>query len=136
MQQGCVLFGHLVGACKYREPKRLCWLQVDDQVILGWYLHRQVGWVSPLQNLINVTRSAPEQVEQIRPIREKPTTRSGSLPRASAPVTGRAHPLALNLVSKDGKDSLTQGHPKAAGEHPEDAAKGIDRDAISERFWR
>jgi hypothetical protein len=39
-------------------------------------------------------------------------------------------------VSKDGKDGLTQGHPKAAGEHPEDAAKGIDPDAISDRFRR
>jgi hypothetical protein len=71
LQQLELLFDHLVGAGekgrRHIEPKRLCRLQVDHQLVLGRSLHGKVGWLLTLEDAIDVARCPPELVEEIRP---------------------------------------------------------------------
>src|SRR5262249_59831091 len=63
---------HLVGEREqlvgYFEAERLSGLEIDDELVLGRRLHRQVGWLLTLQNTIDVGGCAPERVDCIRSI--------------------------------------------------------------------
>ena len=43
-------------------------LEVDHQFVLGWRLHRQVGWLLALEDAIDVASRAPVRVDPIRPV--------------------------------------------------------------------
>src|SRR5262249_33115532 len=51
------------------EAKRLGGLEVDNKLILGWRLHRQVPWLLVLEDAIDVLRRAPEMAHTIRSVR-------------------------------------------------------------------
>jgi len=42
-------------------------LEVDDQLVLGRRLHRQVGGLLALEDAIDIAGGAPEWVDRIRP---------------------------------------------------------------------
>jgi hypothetical protein len=56
-----------VGSRKQRrrdfEAKRLRGFQIDDQLIFGWHLHRQVGRFLALTDAIDVARSVPVLID-------------------------------------------------------------------------
>src|SRR6185369_737261 len=60
------LFDHLVGASeerrRHREAKCLGRFEIDHQLVLGWLLHRQVGWLLALEDTIDIRGAAPPQV--------------------------------------------------------------------------
>ena len=65
------LFDHLVGAGKQRrrhgEAEGLGSLQVDDRLVLGRRLHRQVGRFFALEDAVDVAGGTPELVDGISP---------------------------------------------------------------------
>jgi len=52
---------HLVGAGEqhrgHLEAERPRRFEVDDQLVLRWRLHRQIGWLLAFQDAVDVTRS-------------------------------------------------------------------------------
>ena len=38
-----------------REPERLCAFQIDNELELARLLHRQIGRVGPIENLVNLS---------------------------------------------------------------------------------
>src|SRR5262245_1933706 len=69
------LFDHLVGAGEERrwhvEAKRLGGFEVDDELVLGRRLHRQVGWLLALEDAVDVAGCLAELIDEIRPIRHQ-----------------------------------------------------------------
>src|SRR5215510_5777766 len=67
---------HLVGEREQPigqiEAKRLSGLQVDDQLVFGRLLHRQIARLLAAQDTIDIASAAPEQVDAIRGIGSKP----------------------------------------------------------------
>src|SRR5262249_26194973 len=57
------------------EAERFCGLEIDDQFVLGWRLHRQVSWLRPLEDAINITCRLLELLEYTdgRSVGHKPT---------------------------------------------------------------
>ena len=97
------LLDHLIGQEEqgggHRDPERLGGLEVDDQLELRGLLHRQVGGLGTLQDLVHIRRPAPPRVRRARPIaderRRPPQTpvscawsAGGSWPRARRAVCG------------------------------------------------
>src|SRR5215510_13651987 len=76
-QQHSCSFDHLVGAGKQCrgnfKTESLRGLEVDDKVVLGWLLYRQVGGLLTLEDAIDIAGGAPELVDAVRRIGEQPT---------------------------------------------------------------
>ncbi len=72
MQQIASSFDDFVGRGeqrrRHREAERLGGPKVYHQLVLGRPLHWQVGWLLALEDAIDVSRRAPEVVDQIRRI--------------------------------------------------------------------
>src|SRR5262245_23585852 len=51
-----------------RQAERPCRLEIDDQLVLGSLLHREVGRLGPLEDLVDVSGCAPERVVRIREV--------------------------------------------------------------------
>jgi hypothetical protein len=84
-QQTATLFDHLVGAGKHRlrngNTERFGGFEIDDQLVLGRRLHRQVCRFLAFENAIYITSRAPVRVDDIRPVGgEAPTRRVVSEP--------------------------------------------------------
>src|SRR2546422_9416411 len=57
-----------------REPERLGGLQIDDQLELHSPLHREIGWLGTLEDLIYVVSSTSPLARETQPIRhERPS---------------------------------------------------------------
>src|SRR5262249_27931748 len=71
-------FDHLVGTGEQRrwhfEAERSRRFEVDDQLVLRWRLHRQIGWLLAFQDAIDVTRRAPVLIDEIRPVGDQAAT--------------------------------------------------------------
>src|SRR4051794_37354790 len=61
------LFDNFVGAGQKRrgqlKAKCICSFKIDDQLELGWLLHRQIARFRSAKNLVDVVSGAPKQVE-------------------------------------------------------------------------
>ena len=55
---------------RHSKAEGLCRLEINDQVVLGGRLHRQVSRLLTPEDAIDVAGRAPKLVEEIRPIRE------------------------------------------------------------------
>jgi len=53
--------------CGTASPSAFGGFEVDDQLVLRWRLHRQIGWLLALQDAINVAGRAPILIDEIRP---------------------------------------------------------------------
>src|SRR5262245_9588508 len=60
---------HLVGAGEQRtrnyKPERLRGFEVDDEFVLGWCLHRQVGRLLALEDAVHVAGCTPAHVGHV-----------------------------------------------------------------------
>jgi hypothetical protein len=67
------LFDYFVSAREQRgrhfEAERSGGLKVDHQFVLGRRLHRQVGWLFPLEDAVNIASRATVLVGRIGPLR-------------------------------------------------------------------
>jgi hypothetical protein len=41
---------------------------IDHQFVLGWRLHRQVGWLLSFEDAINIARREPEGIDRARSV--------------------------------------------------------------------
>src|SRR5215510_10815709 len=77
-QQHSCSFDHLVGAREQRdrhfEAKRLCGLEVDDQLELVGELHRQIRRTFAFQHAVHITCCAPIEVKIVHAVGGKPAT--------------------------------------------------------------
>ena len=53
---------------RHVEAERLGGLEIDDELVLGRRLHRQVGRLLALQDAIDIAGGAPVLVDEIRPV--------------------------------------------------------------------
>jgi hypothetical protein len=70
-QHSCSL-NHLVGAqqerLRDRQPERLRRFKIDDEIVLGRLLDRDVAWLRPAQNFVDQLGGAPEQIRASLPV--------------------------------------------------------------------
>src|SRR5262245_43666167 len=69
------LLDHFVGTRKHRqrhgEAQRLGSLEIDDQLVLGRSLYRQISWLLTLEDTIDVSGRPAELCENVIPIRDQ-----------------------------------------------------------------
>src|SRR6516162_7600159 len=74
-QHSCSL-DHLVGARderrRYVKAERLCRLEINDEVELGWPDHRQLGWFFALEDTAGVDAELARYFRNIRPVAHQP----------------------------------------------------------------
>jgi hypothetical protein len=78
-QQHSCSFDDLVGAGEHGrwdvDAERLGRFEVDYKVELGRSLYWQIGWVSPVKNLIYVRRSTRKKISKVDPVESQPPFR-------------------------------------------------------------
>ena len=57
------------------RSERFCGLEIDNKLVLGWCLNRQVSRFLPFKDLIKVTGGACESVDRIGPVGGEPSGR-------------------------------------------------------------
>jgi hypothetical protein len=61
-----------------RQPQRLRRLEIDNQLVLGRLLDRQVGGLGAFEDLVDVSGGAPPQLVKARPVTSGPRNRHTS----------------------------------------------------------
>ena len=88
------LFNDLVGAREQRrrhvEAKRLGGFPVDNQLVLGRRLHRQVGRLLPLEDAVDVAGRLAVLVERIRPVGDEAAV-ANKVARVALPTQSAGH---------------------------------------------
>ena len=63
------LFDYIVGtgenSLRNGQPYRPGSLQVDDQLVSRWLLHRQIAWLLSSQDAVDISRGTAKQVDEI-----------------------------------------------------------------------
>src|ERR1700730_1853645 len=81
---------------------------VDEQFVLGWCLHRKVGWFGPLENLVDIDGSASGQVIEVCRVAHQPShlhIPPGSKHRRQAVLELKlGQKVALNASERRGDD--------------------------------
>src|SRR4051812_12971195 len=96
---------HLVGAReqrpRYGEAERLCRLQVDQELILRWILHRQIARFLAPEDAVHTTGHSSKLIDVIRPVGDQATIDDEKAKRVDRgqTVAGRQsdYQLAINL---------------------------------------
>jgi hypothetical protein len=99
-----VSFDHLVGAGEERrrhfDAERLCCLEIDDKLVLGRCLHRQVGGLLTFQDATGIAGGAPKRIDGIRTVRNQAAIVDKEVHvidrRQSVPSRQRNNQLAMN----------------------------------------
>src|SRR5262245_10964275 len=69
------LLDDLIGCGEQRlrngQTKRLCGLEIDNQLVLGRRLHRHIGWLLALEDAIDIPRGLPGRIVRIRSVRDQ-----------------------------------------------------------------
>src|SRR5262245_55640239 len=111
---------HFVRPREYRrrdgEAERLGGLRVDDQLELRGFLHRQVGWVRPLENFVHVGGEASVHVGDARAVTQETPASANS--RHSKMAGKRLFTARLTIRSRCSKNSgslTTMSAPSRSG---------------------
>src|SRR5215471_917417 len=74
-QKGWNSLNQLISPCdeerRHFEANRFCGLEIDHQLELRRLLHREVGGLGALQDLVHKHGAAPEEIEKARPVRHE-----------------------------------------------------------------
>src|SRR6516225_7586895 len=85
---------------RHGKVKRLCGLEVDDELILRWRLHRHVGWLLTFQDAVDVAGRLAEQVDKIRTVGDQATGRDHCMIEVdrgqSVPSRQRDYQITMN----------------------------------------
>src|SRR5712691_8131102 len=72
MLGGATSFNNLIRPQEYRwrdrDPEGSGGLEIDNKLVFGSPLHRQVGWFDTLEDLVDVGSRAPGRVNEICPV--------------------------------------------------------------------
>ena len=86
------LFDHLVGAGEQRlrhgQPECLRGFEINDELILGRRLHREIAWLLTFEDAIDVAGGTPKLVDKIKSIRDQAAAGD-----KVAPVVDRRQPV-------------------------------------------
>jgi hypothetical protein len=133
------LLDHLVGAVEYRprngNTNRLGGLEVDDQLVLGGRLYRQVGRLLSFENAIDVFSRAFVHVDGVGPVGcEAPTRRVVSEPvdvRQAIPQCQGNDEVTMSqrrLAPRDDQTAILLTRKRGDG--------GLDLAGVSRIDWR
>jgi hypothetical protein len=101
-------FDHLVGACEERrrdfDAERLGGLKIDHQIELDRQLDRQIGGLSPLENLTRIDAGLTINIRNIGSVTHQPTGLGFDAgdPHGGQPLTGGEQRNLAALAGKFG----------------------------------